>query len=1662
MKFGKEFSSQMVPEWHEAYMDYEYLKSLLKDITKFKRKNNPHHSQTLRRKLTVYRTFSGLLAKSGRKRHPHGNAPISPFSDSEDDIEEGLKSAPILVHSASHGYETTFLMAAEAGGEYETVFFRRLDDEFNKVEKFYKEKVDEVMKEAVMLNKQMDALIAFRVKVEHPDGWQWKERTVEMTRLASDVAISAAAVAASTPAGARSMKLGAQALEAIHEGGSSSTGKSDEDEDDDDEDKEKDEEKVIYKPADGDISRLSAARPSPIQVLDRVKFNNTKETPRSTIKHVLKPSNPELKFSRDNLRKVEEKLRRAFVEFYQKLRLLKSYSFLNVLAFSKIMKKYDKVSSRNATKSYMKMVDNSYLGGSDEVIRLMERVEDTFIKHFTNANRTKGMNILRPKAKRERHRITFSTGFLGGCMFSLVVALFAIIRTRNILQEDGQKQYMNTMFPLYSLFGFIVLHILMYAANIYYWTRYRVNYSFIFGFKQGTELRYRQVLLVGFSIGVLALLCVIANLDMEVDPETNDYKALTELLPLILLICLFIVLVLPFNIFYRSSRLFFLTCLFHCLAAPLYKVTLPDFLLGDQLTSQVQALRSVQFYICHYGWGDYKLRQNTCTKSDTYNAFLFIVAVVPYVCRLLQCLRRLFEEKNAEQGYNGIKYFLTIVAVCLRTAYSVDKDNQFLWRLLAGIFSAIAAIFCTYWDLVLDWGLLNRTSKNRWLRDKLLIPQKKVYFIAMTVLDFNFSFMHRQTMVAVVASLEIIRRGIWNFFRLENEHLNNVGKYRAFKTGFHFQQLSTPQDHSKIDTHCHFHLNQHINHQRYCDLSVINTIPISNPVFSTTLSSDTETKQTNQKLKDFRQELMKFGKEFSSQMVPEWHEAYMDYNHLKSLLKDIVKFKREHTPPHAHAQNLHRKLTIYRTFSGLISNSGRKRHPHGASQIGPFSDSDDDIEEGLNSAPILVHSASHGYETTFLMAAEEGGEYETVFFRRLDDEFNKVEKFYKEKVDEVMKEAVMLNKQMDALIAFRVKVEHPDGWLWEERTVEMTRLASDVDISAAAVAASTPAGARSMKVSAQTLEAIQEGGSSKAGKSDEDDDDDDEDKEKQEDKVISDDTSRLNAARPSSIEVLDRVRINNTKESPRSTIKHVLKSLNPELKFSRDNLRKVEEKLRRAFVEFYQKLRLLKSYSFLNVLAFSKILKKYDKVTTRNAAKPYMKMVDNSYLGGSDEVTRLMERVEATFIKHFTNANRTKGMNILRPQAKREKHRITFSTGFLGGCMFSLVVALFAIIRTRNILQENGHKKYMNTMFPLYSLFGFIVLHILMYAANIYYWRRYRVNYSFIFGFKQATELSYRRVLLVGFSIGVLALLCVIANLDMEVDPETNDYKALTELLPLFLLIVMFIVLVLPFNIFYRSSRLFFLTCLFHCLAAPLYKVTLPDFLLGDQLTSQVQALRSVQFYICHYGWGDYKLRKNTCTESDTYNAFLFIVAVVPYVCRLLQCLRRLFEEKNAEQGYNGIKYFLTIVAVCLRTAYSIDKDNQFLWRLLAGIFSAIAAIFCTYWDLVLDWGLLNRTSKNRWLRDKLLIPQKKVYFIAMILNVLLRFAWVQTVLDFNFSFMHKQTMVALVASLEIIRRGIWNFFRLENEHLNNVGKYRAFKTVPLPFNYDEDDDKDN
>ena len=43
-----------------------------------------------------------------------------------------------------------------------------------------------------------------------------------------------------------------------------------------------------------------------------------------------------------------------------------------------------------------------------------------------------------------------------------------------------------------------------------------------------------------------------------------------------------------------------------------------------------------------------------------------------------------------------------------------------------------------------------------------------------------------------------------------------------------------------------------------------------------------------------------------------------------------------------------------------------------------------------------------------------------------------------------------------------------------------------------------------------------------------------------------------------------------------------------------------------------------------------------------------------------------------------------------------------------------------------------------------------------------------------------------------------------------------------------------------------------------------------------------------------------------------------------------------------------------------------------------------------------------------------------------------------------------------MLSLAEAIRRFQWNFFRMENEHVNNCGQFRAVKDIPLPFMLDE------
>ena len=68
-----------------------------------------------------------------------------------------------------------------------------------------------------------------------------------------------------------------------------------------------------------------------------------------------------------------------------------------------------------------------------------------------------------------------------------------------------------------------------------------------------------------------------------------------------------------------------------------------------------------------------------------------------------------------------------------------------------------------------------------------------------------------------------------------------------------------------------------------------------------------------------------------------------------------------------------------------------------------------------------------------------------------------------------------------------------------------------------------------------------------------------------------------------------------------------------------------------------------------------------------------------------------------------------------------------------------------------------------------------------------------------------------------------------------------------------------------------------------------------------------------------------------------------------------------------------------------------------------------------------------------------------------MILDPILRFNWIFYAI-FSDELQHSALLSFFVGFSEVCRRGMWTLFRVENEHCTNVGRFRASRDVPLPY----------
>ncbi|KAI7902437.1 EXS family-domain-containing protein, partial [Cokeromyces recurvatus] len=191
-------------------------------------------------------------------------------------------------------------------------------------------------------------------------------------------------------------------------------------------------------------------------------------------------------------------------------------------------------------------------------------------------------------------------------------------------------------------------------------------------------------------------------------------------------------------------------------------------------------------------------------------------------------------------------------------------------------------------------------------------------------------------------------------------------------------------------------------------------------------------------------------------------------------------------------------------------------------------------------------------------------------------------------------------------------------------------------------------------------------------------------------------------------------------------------------------------------------------------------------------------------------------------------------------------------------------------------------------------------------------------------------------------------------------------------------------------------------------------------------------------------------------------------LASLPPWWRLLQCLRRYRDSDELVHLFNAAKYTSSIMVAIITGLRRMHRKlhiyhiilyiylSFFLKNDIASSFiTALWIILClinstytSFWDIKMDWGLMKVDSKYALLRNELVF-HKWVYYVAVPINIILRFSWTLNIIPLP---VNSLLLGFLIALLEAYRRIQWNFFRLENEHLNNCGQYRAIKEIPLPF----------
>ena len=539
----------------------------------------------------------------------------------------------------------------------------------------------------------------------------------------------------------------------------------------------------------------------------------------------------------------------------------------------------------------------------------------------------------------------------------------------------------------------------------------------------------------------------------------------------------------------------------------------------------------------------------------------------------------------------------------------------------------------------------------------------------------------------------------------------------------------------------------------------------------------------------------------------------------------------------------------------------------------------------------------------------------------------------------------------------------------------------------------------------------------------------------------------------------------------------------------------------------YYSLDKLQQFCDLNVIAVGKFLKKFDKNTFQSSLRVFEKQLENlpfsTVFEGKQSIQKLKEIMFEVYAEFITNGSKKAAGEALylkdRAEKLQESQPTVFAVGVLTGCcigLLALVISEFSQMEFPISLTGLDNAGYL-----LAVSFAFMLLPIL-FSFNVMAWERNAVNYVFVFDLDPTNHWSGLEILRNNIMYLLVWLACCYAMLRTWADDnKCNGSPSVIDswLWPYFIVPICFIIKVM-LSVFDKRPA-WLLPAFKRLLLTPFYPVEFSEFWLADQLTSLGSTLYQLQFFWCYFDATDVE---DECAEGLSLG--FFGLAIIPLTWRLVQCLRRYHDMQQRHffpHLVNAGKYSVGHLSVISSFLVSLAKHKHWADDTLTGMWviyficHGASTVYSGTWDMIMDAGILQVSwieatqgspvppvphgdeltaqgshvvqmgaepvdtngsptspSSDRKLsfslRRNIMYGSMGYYYTFLIINPLLRMTWIGQY------FIKKHVTNApweyiVFAVLGILRRFIWNFFRLENEQLNNFEHYRTTRFAPVP-----------